>query len=143
MTLNYTTLEEAKAWLGNKIALYGGANASDSDITDDLAIAEGMVDTYISAQYQTPMTNANAQRLIVGHVKAFFLEQAYCRSDAGEAPAGVQKSIERTIKQLEAIASKQQWLAGIEPDKAEPASASSIIMIDAEPTRDSESLKGF
>lgn len=141
--MNYTTVEMARKWLGDKIALYGGNNADDADIANDLSIAEGMVDTYLSAQYKTPMTNANAVRLLVGHVRWFFLEQAYQRSAGGEAPEGVQKAIDRVIKQLEAVSQGKQRFAGLESDKVEPKAASSMMFVDAEPTRDAEALKGF
>lgn len=143
LQLNYTTIETAKGWLGEKIGLYGGNNASDDDIMGDLAIAEGMVDTYVSAQYIAPLTNANAIRLVQGHVRAFFFEQAFARSGSGEAPDGVQKTLARTIKQLEAIAAGEVWLGGLEPNKVEAVASTSIMISDAEPTRDRSSLAGY
>lgn len=140
--LHYTNTIEARKWLGSKIALYGGKNADDSDIEEDLAISEGMIDTYLSAGYETPLSDAGQIRLVKGFAKWFFLEQAYARGSSVELPAVVANALKRIEKTLNEIASGKQFLGGVAPQSTSPAMGS-VIVSGAEALRDREGLSNF
>lgn len=145
MSLHYTTIEDAKGWLGNKITLYGQKDSPNLvSIEEDLAIAEGMIDTFVSNQYPTPLTNTTQIAMVRGYIKMLFMEQAYLRSSSGSLPEGFDKSLSRVMKQLDKIGDGKVFLAGVAPDRApdSPVVGSSVIVCAA-PTRDAAAMAAF
>jgi phage gp36-like protein len=141
----YATLDDFKQRLKDHYeAIYSdGENVVDESlILDDLTTAYGIVNAFIAARYQTPVTQADALPMLRACQLAIASELAWLRPDNNELPEKIKDAAKTARDQLKDISKGAITLPAAPLENASAAGASVIVSGD-KPVFGRSNMGGF
>lgn len=127
---NYIDIDIVRADLEEDLDGFYTLPDQQQKLEDDIAFAEGIVNSYVGKRYQTPVTDSSALDVLRPITLDVFKGKAYDRGAGPELPAKIVDAVKTAMAMLKDIAEGKATLAGAVGLAERPEGGAEAIIVE-------------